>query len=397
MPWPFRAPARRAARGPAPDRHQGGLRRGRVRRVLRLRRRAPRQLVPHPGAGRRRRTITDIADRGGHGQNAGGRRGAGGVRGAWRGAVRHLHAGHDRHRLLAGGRRRAGGRHAPRADGGQPLPLHRLHENLRRGARVGAPHHRGEGSARRRWVQKIACARSRLRRLEVARTLDEALALAEAPKASMPFAGGTDVMVVLEAGKLPVARYRRFIDLSELAGDRGRTKDAVTLGALTTYREVRTPRRRPPRRRRVPDAGGGRAQSGAHRHPEPRHAGRQHHERLAGRRLAAGAAGVRRGAAARARVAPAAAAGSPTTDFHTGYKQMDSPSPGELRRACASRLPRTVPGGSCTTTTRSARAAGRPSPRSASPASRASKTGSCARCASVSAPSVRRSCAPTSR
>ena len=45
--------ARRAARGLRPDRHQGGLRRGRVRRLHRARRRRRRRLVP--GAGRARR------------------------------------------------------------------------------------------------------------------------------------------------------------------------------------------------------------------------------------------------------------------------------------------------------------------------------------------------------
>ena len=72
--------------------------------------------------------------------------------------------------------------------------------------------------------------------LELAGTLDEALALVEA--GFLPFAGGTDVMVVLEAGKLPVARYVSILGLSELAGVEV-DDQAVTLGANTTYREVR--------------------------------------------------------------------------------------------------------------------------------------------------------------
>jgi CO/xanthine dehydrogenase FAD-binding subunit len=53
-----------------------------------------------------------------------------------------------------------------------------------------------------------------------------------------PFAGGTDLMVLLEAGKLD---HRRFLDLWGLAELRGIQVDdgGVTLGALTTYTDVR--------------------------------------------------------------------------------------------------------------------------------------------------------------
>ena len=58
------------------------------------------------------------------------------------------------------------------------------------------------------------------------------------PAVWKPFAGGTDLMVLLEAGKLP---HRRFLSIWKLPELRGIevTPDHVTLGALTTYTEVR--------------------------------------------------------------------------------------------------------------------------------------------------------------
>jgi CO/xanthine dehydrogenase FAD-binding subunit len=53
-----------------------------------------------------------------------------------------------------------------------------------------------------------------------------------------PFAGGTDLMVLLEAGKLPHQNYVNIWNLKELRGIEV-TDDSVTLGALTTYTEVR--------------------------------------------------------------------------------------------------------------------------------------------------------------
>jgi CO/xanthine dehydrogenase FAD-binding subunit len=72
-----------------------------------------------------------------------------------------------------------------------------------------------------------------------AATLDVALALlAEQPGATRPIAGGTDLMVLLSAGKL---LHRRFVDIFGLDELRGVevTDDAVVCGALTTYAEVR--------------------------------------------------------------------------------------------------------------------------------------------------------------
>src|SRR6266513_116286 len=53
-----------------------------------------------------------------------------------------------------------------------------------------------------------------------------------------PFAGGTDLMVLLEAGKLPQNNYVNIANLKELRGIEV-SDDTVTLGALTTYTEVR--------------------------------------------------------------------------------------------------------------------------------------------------------------
>jgi CO/xanthine dehydrogenase FAD-binding subunit len=69
-------------------------------------------------------------------------------------------------------------------------------------------------------------------------TLAEVLELlAREPGVWHPFAGGTDLMVLLEAGKLT---DKRFISLWHLDDLRGITVDAntVTVGALTTYSEV---------------------------------------------------------------------------------------------------------------------------------------------------------------
>lgn len=69
-------------------------------------------------------------------------------------------------------------------------------------------------------------------------SLDEALALiANEPGTWKPFAGGTDLMVLLEAGKLPHRNYVNIWPLRELRGIQV-TNDHVTLGALTTYTEV---------------------------------------------------------------------------------------------------------------------------------------------------------------
>lgn len=61
--------------------------------------------------------------------------------------------------------------------------------------------------------------------------------LSEEPGVWKPFAGGTDVMVLFEAGRLTHKRYVNIWNLPELRGI-SVTEDYVTLGALTTYTEV---------------------------------------------------------------------------------------------------------------------------------------------------------------
>src|SRR5258706_1977864 len=68
--------------------------------------------------------------------------------------------------------------------------------------------------------------------------LSEALdALARDEGVWQPFAGGTDLMVLLEAGKLPPKNYVNIWNLTELRGIEV-TDSQVTLGALTTYTEI---------------------------------------------------------------------------------------------------------------------------------------------------------------
>ncbi len=74
--------------------------------------------------------------------------------------------------------------------------------------------------------------------MRVPESLSEALGLlAREPGVWQPFAGGTDLMVLLEAGKLP---HKRFLSVAKLDDLRGIEVTAanVTLGALTTYTEI---------------------------------------------------------------------------------------------------------------------------------------------------------------
>ncbi len=74
--------------------------------------------------------------------------------------------------------------------------------------------------------------------LKPPRNLSEALEfLSDEPGAWKPFAGGSDLMVLLEAGKLP---HRKFLSIWKLRELRGiaESREHVTLGALTTYTEV---------------------------------------------------------------------------------------------------------------------------------------------------------------
>lgn len=74
--------------------------------------------------------------------------------------------------------------------------------------------------------------------LKTPASLDEALRLiGSEPGVWQPFAGGTDLMVLLEAGKLP---HKRFVSLWGLPELRGIEVDDshVTIGAMTTYSQV---------------------------------------------------------------------------------------------------------------------------------------------------------------
>ncbi len=75
--------------------------------------------------------------------------------------------------------------------------------------------------------------------METPRDLAAALArMAKDPGVWKPFAGGTDLMVLLEAGKLPHRKYLNIRNLPELRGIAA-SADHIELGALTTYTEVR--------------------------------------------------------------------------------------------------------------------------------------------------------------
>jgi CO/xanthine dehydrogenase FAD-binding subunit len=69
-------------------------------------------------------------------------------------------------------------------------------------------------------------------------SLDAALEDLAAHRAARPFAGGTDLMVVLEAGHLPAGRYVDLSQCREIDGVR-ETSGGVSIGAMTTYTAIR--------------------------------------------------------------------------------------------------------------------------------------------------------------
>ena len=131
--------------------------------------------------------------------------------------------------------------------------------------------------------------------IETPRSLAEAFAALAGSTADdqlTPIAGGTDVMVRItgEIGEPPT----RMLDLWRLDELRGISSDggAISIGALTTLHRdppLGAVPRAPPRARR-----GGRHDRGRP-DPEPRHARRQHRQRVAGGRHAARPARPRRG------------------------------------------------------------------------------------------------------
>src|SRR4030095_181255 len=76
--------------------------------------------------------------------------------------------------------------------------------------------------------------------LQTPKALSDALGvLAGEPGVWQPFAGGTDLMVLLESGKLPHKNYLNIWNLAELRGIEA-TDNHITLGALTTYTEIQS-------------------------------------------------------------------------------------------------------------------------------------------------------------
>jgi CO/xanthine dehydrogenase FAD-binding subunit len=76
--------------------------------------------------------------------------------------------------------------------------------------------------------------------LITSRSLSDSLSLlAREPGVWRPFAGGTDLMVLLESGKLPHKNYLNIWNIAELRGIEV-SDQHVTLGALTTYTEVQS-------------------------------------------------------------------------------------------------------------------------------------------------------------
>jgi CO/xanthine dehydrogenase FAD-binding subunit len=75
--------------------------------------------------------------------------------------------------------------------------------------------------------------------LREARDLAGAVAmLGSGDGAWKPFAGGTDLMVLFEAGKLPHQRFISIWNLRELRGI-SETPEALTIGAASTYADIR--------------------------------------------------------------------------------------------------------------------------------------------------------------
>jgi CO/xanthine dehydrogenase FAD-binding subunit len=75
--------------------------------------------------------------------------------------------------------------------------------------------------------------------LIVPTSLDEALMILARDTGARPFAGGTDLMVLLEAGHLPPGRYVNLWGFRELRGIES-TDTGIRIGALTTFSDVRT-------------------------------------------------------------------------------------------------------------------------------------------------------------
>src|SRR5688572_17722794 len=148
--------------------------------------------------------------------------------------MRHLHA---RDGACRGEPARAEPEAGPRRHSRGPcrksLPLHGLRPHLRGGCRR---RRRGQG----RMNTSTRFARSAQARCELHAAIDltdTLTRLAAEPGTWRLFAGGTDLMVLLEAQRLPPGRYLSIWGLPELRGiDVG--SETIAIGALTTYTEI---------------------------------------------------------------------------------------------------------------------------------------------------------------
>src|SRR5437763_7477751 len=140
--------------------------------------------------------------------------------------MRDLHARHGARRVRSDrAQGAADGRRCARGAVWKSVPLHRVHADLCVRAR------------------RMRQARSMLPLLDgyelvTPSSVQEVLADLAAHPGARPFAGGTDLMVVLEAGNLPRGRYISLEKCPELVGIR-QTSDGVTIGARTTYSDIR--------------------------------------------------------------------------------------------------------------------------------------------------------------
>src|ERR1700687_4263225 len=145
----------------------------------------------------------------------------------WR-AVRHLHAGNDsRSGASAGEKAGARASRHTRRTSGQSLPLHRLHADFRSG---------GEGSAAK--SSKMRCDPGEYR-LGSPGNLQAALSLlGGGPAQWLPIAGGTDLMFLYSAGKLPNRKLINIWNIPELRQIEV-FPDRIRIGAACTYTALR--------------------------------------------------------------------------------------------------------------------------------------------------------------
>src|SRR5207248_2600109 len=150
------------------------------------------------------------------------------ILGLRRSAMRHLHAWNDPRGITPVGQEACAddGRN-PRRTLGQSVPLHRVHADFRSGGRCGAsPDNKMRSDPQD--YQLIAPG-----------TLHAVVSLlAKEPGAWLPIAGGTDVMVLYAAGKLPARKLVNIWNLPELRRIEV-FSDEIRIGAGCTYTELR--------------------------------------------------------------------------------------------------------------------------------------------------------------